>query len=325
MTPFKVCARLFVLLCLICQSAANAWAQAYPSKVVRMIVPFTAGSGADTISRIVAGGLAEVWGQQVVIENRGGAAGNIGMEIASRAPADGYTLAVANLSHAANVTLYGNLPYDLVRDFSPVTQATLAAFLVLVHPSVPVKSINEFLSLVKARSGAIDYGSAGTGTPTFLAVELLKAQAGLNMVHVPYRGGGEAMTAVISGEVPVYFGPVAPSLPHVRSGRLRALAITSAKRLPTLPDYPTIAESGYPGYELSNWTGLLVPVKAPKETIAAIRNATVKALNNPAVSKRLNDLGYTPVGDQPEEFAAYIKSEIGRLAKVITQLKLKAK
>lgn len=324
MTAFGTCAKFLALLYLICQFTANGWAQTYPAKVIRLIVPFTAGSGADTIGRIVAGGLADVVGQQVIVDNRGGAAGNIGMEAAARAPADGYTFALANLAHAANVTLYRNLPYDLISDFAPVTQVTLAAFLVLVHPSLPVKSMHDFIKLAKAKPAAINYASAGVGTPTFLAVELLKAQAGVDMVHVPYRGGGEALNAVIAGEIPVYFGAVAPSLPHVRNGRLRALAITSAKRVPSLPEFPTIAELGYPGYELSNWSGLLAPAKTSKDIIATIRGSTVSALNNATVSKRLGDLGYTPVGDQPEEFAAYIKSEVERLAKIITKLKLSA-
>lgn len=314
---------MVVLLCLICQFVANGWAQAYPAKVVRAIVPSTAGSGVDTAARIIAGGLADVFGQQVIVDNRAGAAGNIGMEIAARAPADGYTLVVVNSGHAANVSLYRNLPYDLIRDFSPVTQLVASPNMVLVHPSLPVKSINDLVKLAKARPAAINYASAGTGSVTFLAVEFLKTQAGVNMVHVPYRGGGEALTAVIAGEVSVYFGPVAASLPHVRQGRLRALAVTSARRLPLLPELPTVTES-IQRYELQNWYGMLVPVKTSKETIATIHAAAVTALNKPDVNRRLIDLGYILVGNQPEEFAAYIKSEVEKLGKIIRELNLTA-
>ena len=323
MTVFRVCAQFVLLLCMISQFSANGGAQAYPARVVRVIVPSTAGSGVDTAARIVAGGLADVFGQQVIVDNRTGASGNIGMEIAARAPADGYTLVIVNSGHAANVSLYRNLRYDLIRDFSPVTQLVASPNMVLAHPSLPVKSINDLVKLAKARPAAINYASAGTGSVTFLAVELLKTQAGVNMVHVPYRGGGEALTAVLAGEVSVYFGPVAASLSHVQQGRLRALAVTSAKRLLQLPELPTVAES-IRSYELQNWYGLLVPAKTPRDVIATIRAAAVTALNKPDANRRLIDLGYALVGDQPEEFSAYITSEIEKLRKIIRALNLTA-
>lgn len=323
MTGVTTCATPALLLFMIWQFAGDGWAQSYPSRVVRLIVPFTAGSGVDTAARIFATGLTEVFGQQVIVDNRGGAAGNIGLEIAMRAPADGYTLVMVNSGHAANASLYRNLPYDPVRDFSPVTQLVASPNLVLVHPSLPAKSINELVKLAKARPGAINYSSAGSGTPTFLAVELLKALAGIDMVHVPYRGGGEALTAVIAGEVSVYFGPVSSSLPHVEKGRLRALAVTSAKRVPLLPTLPTIAES-VRGYELQVWYGMMVPVKTPQEIIAMIHAAAVTALNRPDVSKRLADFGFVAVGNQPAEFGAYIKAEIEKLGKIIRELNLTA-
>lgn len=303
----------------MCQFAANGWAQGYPAKTVRYLVPMSAGSGADTIGRIVAAGLAQAFGQQVIVDNRTGAAGNIGAEIAARAPADGYTLFQASMTHAANVSLYRNLPYDLVRDFAPVTLLASSPSVVVVHPSLPVRSIGELVRLAKAKPGAINYASTGVGSATFLAAELFKSLAGIDLQHVPYKGGGESLASVVTGETSVYFAPLAPALPLIRQVRLRPLAVTTARRLPLLPEYPTVVEAGYPGYASGNWYGVVVPVKTPKETIAAIHGATFSALKNPNVSKRLTDLGYIIAGNQPEEFAVHIKSEIATLAKIIQQ------
>ena len=308
-----------VLGCLICQFSANGWAQSYPVKIVRFVVNQSAGSGSDTIARIAAAGLAQVFGQQVIVENRTGAAGNIGAEFASKAPPDGYTLFLGSQGVAANVSLYRDLPYDLVRDFAPVTQLASSPSVVVVHPSLPVKTIAELVKLAKARPGAINYASTGIGSATWVPGELFKWMAGVNMLQVPYRGGGESLTAVVAGEVSVYFAPVAAALPQVRQGRLRPLAVTSANRLLLLPEYPTVAEAGYAGYQFGNWYGIMVPIKTPKETIAGIHGAAISALRNPNVSKRLTDLGYIIVGDQPEEFAAHIKAEIALLAKIIQQ------
>ncbi len=304
--------------------AGNGIAQNYPAKVVRMIVPFSAGSGSDTIGRLLAASLSEGFGQQVIVDNRAGAAGNIGAEIAARAPADGYTLLLANIGHAANVTLYRNMGYDILRDFAPVTQAASAPAIVVVHPSLPVKSIAELVKLAKAKPGAINYSSGGAGTATFIAAELFTGPAGIQLLHVPYRAGGEALTAVLSGETSVYFAPLATALPHLRQNRLRALAVTSSKRVPLLPQMPTVAELGYPGYESGNWYGIMVPAKTPREIITTIRNATIAALGSPVLNKRLVDLGYITIGDTPEEFAAHIRSEIGKLSKVLRDLNVTA-
>jgi len=316
--------KALMLIGLVCIGASSSWAQRYPAKVVRLLVPFSPGSGSDTLGRIIAGGLTDVFGQQVIVDNRAGAAGNIGAEIAAKAPPDGYTLLLANLGQAANVSLYRNLPYDVVRDFAPVTQLASAPAIVVAHPSLPVRSLDELVKLSKARPGAINYASGGVGTPTFVAAELFKAQAGVNLLHVPYRAGGEALTAVLSGEVSIYFSPLATALPHVRQGRLRPLAVTAAKRVPVLPEYPTVAELGYPGYQSGNWYGLLVPAKTPKEIIAAIRAAAVAALNNETISRRLADLGYVAIGDQPEEFAAHIKVEIESLGRILRESRITA-
>jgi tripartite-type tricarboxylate transporter receptor subunit TctC len=303
---------------LLAGGTSCAWAQ-YPTKPVRYLMPQPPGSGADTVGRIVAQGLTQVLGQQVIVDNRTGAAGNIGAELAARAPADGYTIVQISLTHAVNASLYRNLSYDLVRDFQPVTQLASSPSMVVVHPSLPVRSMTDLTRLAKAKPGAINYASAGAGSATFLSAELYKAQAGVDLLHVPYRGGGEAITSVLSGETSVYFSPVSTALPHARSGKLRALAVTTSKRLQLLPEYPTVAEAGYPGYESGSWYGLLLPAKTPRETITAVHGAAINALNQPDVRKRLIDLGYIVIGDQPEQFGAFIKVEIEKLARVVRQ------
>ena len=308
-----------VLLGLLGVAAFNSSAQPYPSKTVRYIVPMSAGSGADTIGRIVAAGLTQSFGQQVILDNRTGAAGNLGADIAAKSPADGYTLFQVSSTHATNVSLYRNLPYDLVKDFAPVTQLASSPSVLVVHPSLPVKTIADLVTLTKARPGEMNYGSTGAGSATFLAAELFKGMAGVNIVHVPYRGGGEALTAILSGEISVYFAPMAPMLPHIRQGRVRALAATTSKRLDAFPQMPTIAESGYNGYQAGNWYGLVTPAKTPRDIVSAIRTAAVAAINERTTRQRLIDLGYLIVGDQPDEFAVFIKSEITTLGNIIKQ------
>jgi tripartite-type tricarboxylate transporter receptor subunit TctC len=302
-------------------AGAQGWAQAYPSKTVRLIVPSSAGSGFDVIGRIVAGGLGEVFGQQVIVDNRAGANGNIGAELASKAPPDGYTLLLAAASHTANVIIYRNQQFDFVRDFAPVTLLTSSPSVVVVHPSLPVKSIGDLVKLAKARPGKLDYASTGVGSTTYIGAEMFKMMADVNIVHVPYRGGGEALTAVVSGEVPIYFPPIAPALPHMQAGRLRTLAVTSAKRLQLIPQYPTVAESGFPKFEFGSWNGISVPAKTPREVISRIHGAATTALRNPAAVKRMTELGYIVIGNQPEEFAAFIKSEIDSLGQILRDLR----
>lgn len=302
---------------LIVIAASPLHAQPYPVKPLRYLMPQPAGSGADTVGRIVAQGLTQAFGQQVIVDNRTGAAGNIGAEIAARAPADGYTLLQISLTHAVNASLYRNLAYDLVRDFTPVTQLASSPSIVVVHPALPVKSVGDLVKLANAKPGAINYASAGSGSATFLSTELFKGRANVDLVHVPYRGGGEAITSVIAGETSVYFAPLATALEHARSGRLRALAVTTAQRLPLLPALPTLAESGYAGAESGSWYGIVLPVKTPKAAVAAVHAAAIKALNQTDVRKRLLDLGYVIIGDQPDQFAAHIRAEIDILGKII--------
>ena len=305
-------------LILACQAVL---AQRYPERPVRYIMPTTGQT--EVIGRLVAPGMSEMLGQQVYVDVRAGAGGNIGAELAARAPADGYTLIQLNQSHTVNRTLYARLSYDVLRDFAPVTLYDVAPQTVVVHPSLPVKSIAELVRLAKARPGEVSYSTAGTGTSTFLAAELFKIMSGVDMLEVPYKGGGPALLAVISGEVPLYFSPLATALPHVRSGKLRALAAGTKERLPLLPDLPTVAESGYPGYEAGNWHGLAVPAGTPKQVIAALHAAALAALKRPDINKRLSDLGLTVVGNTPEAFAAYIREDVEKWGKIIRQRGLK--
>jgi tripartite-type tricarboxylate transporter receptor subunit TctC len=301
---------------------AHVGAQQFPSKPIRWIVPSSPGGGADAVTRVVADGVSHVLPQRVIVENRAGASGNIGAEIVAKSPPDGYTWIMMNNAQAANVSLYRNLSYDLLHDFVPVMQIDSAPHIVVVHPTLPVKSLAELVRLAKARPGQLDYASAGLGTVTFLAAELFKSQAGIDLRHVPYRGGGESLGSIISGETIVYFSPLPVALPHVRSGRLRALAVTSKKRVDVVPQVPTVAESGYPAYEFNLWNGLLVPAKTLKETVVAIRHAVVTALRTPEVSKRLAEMSSNVVASEPGEFASFLKSEVDSIAKIVAKLKL---
>jgi tripartite-type tricarboxylate transporter receptor subunit TctC len=305
-------------------AALDAVAQAYPSRPLRVVVGTSAGGGGDVIARVVGSGMTSLLGQQVTIDNRPGAASNIAAEIVARAPADGHTLFLVSITHAVNVSLYRNLTFDLTRDFAAVTQLASSPQVIVVHPSLPVKTVAELVKLAKARPGTLNYSSAGAGTSTFLAAELFKSRAGIDLAHVAYRGGGAALTAAVAGESPVYFAPVASALPLIRAGRLRALAVTSTQRLALLPELPTAAEGGYPGYQCGNWYGFMLPAKTPKEVVAALHRATLQALVNPEIARRLGDLGYVVIGDQPDEFMAFIRSEIEALAKVVKTLNLKA-
>jgi tripartite-type tricarboxylate transporter receptor subunit TctC len=315
---------LTALVGLICFDTSMSWAQMYPSKSIRWVVPSSPGGSADAVTRVVADGVSKVLAQRVVVENRAGASGNIGSEFVAKSPPDGYTWIMMNNAQAANVSLYRNLTYDLLRDFAPITQVDSSPHVIVVHPSLPVKSVAELVKLAKAQPGKLDYASAGLGTVTFLAAELFKANAGVDLAHVPYRGGGESLTSILAGETIVYFSPLPVALPHMRSRRLRALAVTSKKRVSLVPEIPTVAESGYPQYEFNLWNGVLTPAKTPKESITAIHNAVLAAMNSPEVSKRMAEMSSNAVGSQPEEFGAFLKSEVDSIAKVVTKLNLTA-
>ena len=295
-------------------------AQTYPARQVRLIVSFSPGSGSDAIGRILARGLTAAFGQPVVVENRAGASGSVGAEWAAKAAPDGHSILLVTMAHAATTLLYKNRDYDLLRDFAPVTQVASSPSVLVVHPAVRAYSLAELVKLAKARPGDIAYCSGGVGTPTFLAGELFKRRAGINLLHVPYRSSGEAITAVLTGEVSVYFAPMATALPNLGRGKLRALAVTSSKRVAVLRELPTVAELGYPGYQTGNWYGLAVPVNTPAEIIAAIRGAMLNALDMPQTRQALTDLGYVLIGDEPEEFGAHIKSEIDTLTRILRDM-----
>lgn len=306
----------------IAQTPATSLGQAYPTKPVRYVLPSTGGS--EIVARIIAPGMSQALGQQVFVDVRTGAGGNLGAEIAAKAPADGYTILQVTQSHAVNMTLFRNPGYDLLRDFAAISKMDVAPAIVVVHPSLPVKTLRDLVVLAKARPGEINYGSAGSGTSTYLAAELFKSMAGINLTEVPYRGGAASQTAVVAGEVSVYFAPIATALPLVRDNRLRVLAVSTAKRLPTLPQTPTVAESGYPNYEASNWHGLVAPAKTPRDVINTLRNAVVSALNQPELNRRMRELGYTLIGDTPEEFAAFLRADVDKWRAIVRQKGLTA-
>jgi tripartite-type tricarboxylate transporter receptor subunit TctC len=326
--PLKL--KLIAISALMCLPAATACGQAasnpsFPSKPVRCIVPSSPGGGADTTTRLVANALPAVLGQQVIVENRAGASGNIGTAAAAKSPPDGYTWIMINNAQAANVSLQKDPSFELLRDFAPVTQVDSAPHIIVVHPTVAASSVSELVALAKSGPDALDYASAGIGTVTFLAAELFNAQAGISLRHVPYKGGGESLLSIIRGETQVYFSPLSVAIGHVRGNRVRALAVTSKTRMPLVPDVPTVAESGYPNYEFNLWNGLLVPANTPREIIATILNAVVTALNSPEVRNRFLEMGSTAVGSRPEEFGAFLKVEVGSIADIAKKLNLSGK
>ena len=314
----------------VCAVAALALAsavhgQAYPSKPVRMIVAYPPGGGTDIVGRMVAQKLGEALGQAVVVENRGGASGNIGTELAAHAAPDGYTILMGNVApNSINVSLFENLPFDPIADFAPVSLVASTPNILVVHPSTKARTVKEIVALAKASPGKLNFASAGVGSSSHLAGELFRTLAGAQIVHVPYKGAGPAMVDVLSGQVQLYFATMPAAMPHVKSGKLVAIAVTSAKRSPALPEMPTVAESGVPGYEASTWYGLLAPAHTPGPVIARLHDATVKVLRDAALREKLADQGFEPIGDTPEQFAAYIKSEIRKWGKVIREAGIRA-
>jgi tripartite-type tricarboxylate transporter receptor subunit TctC len=307
---------LFVLLSMFAQANQN-----YPTKSVKLIVPFTPGSGSDAIARILAHGLTQSFGQQVVVDNRAGAGGNIAAEMVAKADPDGYSILLANLSHASNGLLYKSLTYDLRRDFVAVTQVVSSPSVLVVHPSFSADTLAKFVRMVKARPGDLAYSSAGIGTPPFIAAELFKDRAGVDLLHVPYRSSAEALNAVLAGEVTVYFAPLAAALRSIKQDKLRALAVTSRTRVPLLPDTPAVAELGYPDYEATDWYGLAVPVNTTAEIIASIRGATLNALQLPQTRTAFRGMGYIRVGNEPDDFSAHIRSEIEKLNRILHEVR----
>jgi tripartite-type tricarboxylate transporter receptor subunit TctC len=290
----------------------------YPTKPIRMVVPFSPGGTSDTLARILGQKLTEAWGQQVVVDFRPGASGIIGTEIAMRAPADGYTLMHGNMSQfAINPGLYSKLPYETLRDFAPLSLIATAPQLLVVNPSVPVKSVKELIELARAKPGTLNFGSGGVGTLAYVGGEMFKAATGVNMMHISYKGTILALNDLIGGQVQVLFSDMPIALPHVKTGKLRALAVTGAQRTPLVAGMPTVAESGVPSYALVNWWGIFAPRGVPKPIAAKLSAEIVRAHALPDLKERYANLGVEATSSTPEQFTAYIKSEVARFAKVL--------
>jgi tripartite-type tricarboxylate transporter receptor subunit TctC len=304
--------------------AAYAAESSYPSRPVRLLVPFAPGGGADTLARILTPRFHEMLGQPWVVDNRGGAAGNIAAETVAKAAPDGHTVFMGfSTVLTVNPGLY-KLPYSVSKDLAPVTMLATAQYILVLHPSVQAGTLKDFIALAKQKAGGLNYASAGVGSPLHLAAELFKKRAGIDMVHLAYKGGGPAAAAVLAGEAQVLFGSVASSLPQVKAGRLKALAVTGAKRSKVASDLPTIAESGFPGFDVSSWYALLVPAGTPVAIATSIRNAAIKALELPDVQEAMSRQGLDPETSTPQELAARIKSETAVWATVIKEAGIKA-
>ena len=304
--------------------ARIARAETYPAHPVRVIVPFAPGGPTDVFARLMAQKLSEQLGRQFYVENMGGAGGNIGTGRAAQASADGYTLLVTGANFVVNPTLYGHVPYDPSRDFDAVTLAVSAAVVLTINPSLPVKTVRELVDLIKANPGKYSYASPGTGTPPHLVGELFRLSLGLDLVHIPFNGGGLAIGSAVAGHTPISFGSMAPAVPLVKDGTLRALAVTTKARAPALPDVPTMIEAGYPEIEGESWFVVLVPSGTPKEIVALLRDEIVKSMTMPDMKERLATLGYAPVGDTPEACAALLRTETARWTKVIRAAGIRA-
>lgn len=303
-----------------CLAAGIAYAQSdYPHKPIRIVVPVAPGGGTDFTARLIGQKLAEAWGQSVIIDNRPGAAGNLGVEIVSKAQPDGYTLVMPITSFSINPSLYAKLPFDTARDFAPVVLVASAPLLLVINPGVPAQSVKDLVALAKAKPGAMNFANSGSGTTAHLAGELFKRMAGVDIVSIAYKGGGPAVIDLIAGQVQIYFSTIPAALQQVKAGRLRALAVTSSKRVPELPDMPTVAESGLPGFEVVGWFGLFAPAGTPKPVIARLNTEIVRILNVPESRERLSGHGLIPGGGTPDELGRFLQAEIVKWRKLIKE------
>lgn len=305
------------VLCAMLSSGLLAQ-QGYPVKPIRMVVPQPAGGTSDILARIAGQKITEATGQQVVAENRAGAGGNIGTELVARAAPDGYTLlTVAGSTLTVNPSMYRKLPFDTLKDLAPITIIAEVPNILIVHPSLPVKSVRELIAFARARPGELNYASTGAGQSTHLAMELFNTMAGVRIVHVPYKGGGQALPDLLGGHVSLMFGSVTSSLPHVKAGKLRALGVSTLKRLPTMPQLPTVSESGLPGFEVTVWYGMLAPAGTPRSIIMRVNSIVVAALKNPDMQLRLSAQGAQAIGNTPEQFETQVRSDLVKWARVI--------
>jgi len=308
----------------VAQTASTGSGQAYPARAIRLIAHSSPGGTSDILGRLMAHKLTEALGQQVVVENRAGASGIIGVEVAAKSAPDGYTMLITQTSIAINPSMFAKLPYNALRDFAPITQLVAAPNVLVVHPSVPATSVKEFIALAKAKPGSLINGSPGQGTSPHLSAELFKIMAGIKLDHVQYKGAGQAVLSLLAGEVPVMFTTPPTAMPYLKAGRLRPLGVTTTTRIEALPDVPAISEAGVPGYESVQWFGMLVPAGTPRPIIDRLHQELTRALRAPDMKERLNSLGLDGVGSTPEEFAAYIRSETEKWAKVIKAMGIKA-
>lgn len=293
-----------------------AAAQNYPARAVRIIAPFPAGGSSDLVARILAQKLTELNGQQFIVDNRPGAGGTLGTELGAKAPADGYTLTVGNVAPTAvNVSLFKKLPYDPVTDFAPIALSATGTTVLVVHPSLPVRTTKELIALAKAKPGQLNYGSGGSGTPAHLTGELFRYMAKVNIVHVPYKGTGQSVNDLIAGHIQFIFASMPVALPQVKSGRLRGIAVTSEKRSTLAPELPTVAET-IPGFQFDSWWGLVAPAKTPNDIITKLNGQLLQIVKQPEVKERFAALGLEPRGTSPQEYAAFIKSEIDKVARI---------
>ena len=313
-----------VLGCVMAACATQfACAQNYPSKPIRFYTPYPPGGTTDILARIIGAKLHEAWGQPVIIEAKPGAGGNIGTDFVAKSPADGYTILMgASGPLAINASLFSKLPYDPAKDLAPVVLSASVPLVLVTHPSLPVKTVREFIALMKARPGQFNYASAGPGSPQHLTAEMFKFMANVEMTHIPYKGSGPAIVDLIGGQIPFAFESMIPILPHVRSEKLRGLAVTSTTRSPVLPQISTVAESGVPGFESIAWYGVVAPAGTPKEIVAKLNAEIVRIANLPDIKKQLMEMGSPPVAGTPDQFGALIRSEIPKWGRVVKQAKV---
>ncbi len=322
---FRSTMKIFTfLLCLAACAASQAQTGAFPSRPVRVIIPFPSSGSVDVVMRIFQQRLTELMGQTVVLDNRPGASGNIGTDLVARSVPDGYTLLATTLPLVVNPGLFGNLQHDVMRDFAPVSLLAAAPFVMAVHPSLPVSSVKDFIAYARVRPGELNYASAGSGTNLHVAAELFKSLAKVSIVHVPYKGGGPALSALLSGETHLSFLGVVAMVQHIKTGRLRALGVTSARRSPALPDLPTIAESGLPGYEFTSWYGVLAPRDTAVERVVALNGHFRNALRAPEMGERFAREGADIIASTPEEFGKHLRVELAKWARVVKEAGLKA-
>lgn len=317
-------ARVAIPLALLA-GAASAHAQTYPTKPLRIVVPFAPGGPNDILARLISQKLTEAWGQTVIVDNRGGAGGTVGLEAASRLPGDGYALAMGASSNLAVApSLYAKLPYDSIKDFTPIINVAIVPYALAVNPTVPAKNVKELITIAGKKPGYLSYGSSGMGSMSSLAAEMLKSMSKTNIVHVPYKGTAPALTDVVSGQIDLMLADLAVIQPHASTGRLRVIGVTGSKRSGAAKDIPTIAESGLPGYELSPWFGVVAPAGVPKEIVSRLNAVIGDSLKSADMLQRLGVLGYEPLGGTPEQFAATIKTDIGKYAKIVKDAGIKA-